>query len=305
MKTLSTIFGIMVLIFSSFAAAEEGCKYDTQCKGERICVKGECVDQPSKSNGLESPSGSSAPSPNQPPPKAVESQSESKTEKEHLFVGEWMVADDKDSILAKGRWSIKFEGDNYTVNLIDSALCRSPDHCEVSQVKYGEDELFFTVTKTLRGRSYPQSIAQCYVRLSSDENDKIHCNCKTKKLAYNSRNWSPNIEERNFDGYRSEDSSPPSAAPSIREPTSTAPPHNQIPTMPSSRDSSDSPQSSTNRAQNRSLNSACNEQWQQCNSVCRMMVDFCSTDDTTCHEEHYRKVSQCHEDCNRDRESCT
>jgi hypothetical protein len=25
------------------AAAENGCKYDTQCKGDRVCVKGECV----------------------------------------------------------------------------------------------------------------------------------------------------------------------------------------------------------------------------------------------------------------------
>jgi hypothetical protein len=26
------------------AAAEAGCQYDTQCKGDRVCVSGECVD---------------------------------------------------------------------------------------------------------------------------------------------------------------------------------------------------------------------------------------------------------------------
>jgi hypothetical protein len=28
------------------APAEAGCRYDTQCKGNRICVKGDCVDAP-------------------------------------------------------------------------------------------------------------------------------------------------------------------------------------------------------------------------------------------------------------------
>ncbi|MGH7966406.1 MAG: hypothetical protein ACRERD_32035 [Candidatus Binatia bacterium] len=46
MRILAAIFGMAILIFSSFAVAQEGCKYDTQCKGDRICESGVCVSPP-------------------------------------------------------------------------------------------------------------------------------------------------------------------------------------------------------------------------------------------------------------------
>jgi len=36
-------------------AASGGCQFDTQCKGERVCVKGECVDQPSAAAAAPAP----------------------------------------------------------------------------------------------------------------------------------------------------------------------------------------------------------------------------------------------------------
>jgi hypothetical protein len=41
-KVKAILFGV---IFASFAsvASEDGCQYDAQCKGDRICEKGECV----------------------------------------------------------------------------------------------------------------------------------------------------------------------------------------------------------------------------------------------------------------------
>ncbi|HVU04087.1 MAG TPA: hypothetical protein VHE30_20155 [Polyangiaceae bacterium] len=34
-----------------------GCQYDTQCKGDRICVQSSCVDPPSKGGSTRSPAG--------------------------------------------------------------------------------------------------------------------------------------------------------------------------------------------------------------------------------------------------------
>ena len=43
MKTiLSVISGLLVFVSVS-ATATEGCKFDTQCKGDRICEQGICV----------------------------------------------------------------------------------------------------------------------------------------------------------------------------------------------------------------------------------------------------------------------
>ena len=51
MKTiLSIISGLLVFISASTTAAE-GCKFDTQCKGDRICEQGICVYPNNDSSG--------------------------------------------------------------------------------------------------------------------------------------------------------------------------------------------------------------------------------------------------------------
>jgi hypothetical protein len=48
------------------APAEAGCSYDTQCKGDRVCVKGACVDPESKTAVV--PARGSEPARSAPPP---------------------------------------------------------------------------------------------------------------------------------------------------------------------------------------------------------------------------------------------
>ena len=43
------------------ASADTGCHYDAQCKGSRICVKGECVDSPASPTSAATPTTAAAP----------------------------------------------------------------------------------------------------------------------------------------------------------------------------------------------------------------------------------------------------
>lgn len=207
MKTLSTIFGIMVLIFSSVAATEEGCKYDTQCKGERICVKGECVDQPSKSNGLGSPNNSPLPSPDQSSTKPTESQGEIKTEKP-VFVGDWHVAI-KDAKITKGNdarskyvyfeygrrdelrtpnypedWRITSSDDSLIIEATTNPGGYSDKiETKLKNVKHKNDLLTFTEEiKTNRGKE----IIQYYLKLVNE--DKIEGKWKSQGY-YEDKEW--------------------------------------------------------------------------------------------------------------------
>lgn len=46
-----------------FDSGEEGCQKDTDCKGDRVCLQGQCSDPP--------PGGNAAPPQGRPPPAAV------------------------------------------------------------------------------------------------------------------------------------------------------------------------------------------------------------------------------------------
>ena len=37
---------LVLILFGSPASGEDGCKYDTQCKGDRVCEEGTCISPP-------------------------------------------------------------------------------------------------------------------------------------------------------------------------------------------------------------------------------------------------------------------
>lgn len=47
MNLLIAVLSLSLLLCCTAASGEEGCKYDTQCKGERICHEGVCIESPS------------------------------------------------------------------------------------------------------------------------------------------------------------------------------------------------------------------------------------------------------------------